>query len=304
MKNRKTTVIVIIILICVLLEQFTVKIIMQDRQKSMNDIDLNIQNLDMVSQCFWGTWVMTAQLHGEYGWGECHNGLQGMSVKFTPTSFTFQNDYSEVSAYSCSLIAIADISGYYREAGQFQELGLEGDYYLEFYPEWDNREDEIGCSWEYILVSETELLIPEARNGMYRMEKVKEYFGMEEEMDYLRINPFRSIYYGIWEVTEELGAPNQFVNTGDTLETRGEPNSFDFCRILDRNEKNVDEIAELIKLGDKNKYVVYCKFSEDYFWDYMIIKDGMTAVLIKGKCIYQVQRISDPEEDGIYYELG
>ena len=140
-----------------------------------DDTNLNIQDLDMIPQCFWGTWVMTEELHGKDGWVECRNEFQGLSVKFTPTGFTFQNDYSEVSGYSCSFIAIADIDGYYREAGQFQELGLVGDYYLKFYPEWDNHEDEIGWLWEYILVSETELIIPEARNGMYKMKKVAEY---------------------------------------------------------------------------------------------------------------------------------
>ena len=269
-----------------------------------DDTNLNIQDLDMIPQCFWGTWVMTAELHGQYGWGECRNEFQGLSVKFAPTGFTFQNEYSEVSAYSCSIIAIADIDGYYREAGQFRELGLVGDYYLKFYPKWDNYEDEIGWLWEYILVSETELVIPDARSGMYRMEKVEGYTETEDESDYLEIFPYQSICYGIWEVTEELEEPCQFVDIGYKLGTFGKPGSFDYCRVLDRNEKTVDEIAELIGLSDGNEYLIYCKFSADYFWDYMIIKDGMTAILVKGECLYQVKRISNPEKDGIYEELG
>ena len=38
--------------------------------------------------------------------------------------------------------------------------------------------------------------------------------------------------------------------------------------------------------------------------EYMIIKDGMTAVLVKGEYIYHVKRVSDPEKDCIYEEFG
>lgn len=44
---------------------------------------------------------MTAQWHGEYGWGECYNDLKGTTICFTLTSFTFQNESSHVSGYSC-----------------------------------------------------------------------------------------------------------------------------------------------------------------------------------------------------------
>lgn len=305
MKNRKILVAVIIILICAFLGQYAYKIVTYDREdENVHDLDFNIQDLTMVPQCLWGTWVMTAELHGQYGWGECRNDLQGLSVRFTPTSFTFQNDHRKVSSYSCEIIAIADVDGYFREAGKFRDFGLKGDYFLKLSPEWDNWEDRVGWLWEYILVSETELVIPDARSGMYRMEKIEGYTETEDESDYLEIIPYQSICYGIWEVTEELGKPCQFVDIGYKLGTFGKSGSFDYCRVLDRNEKTVDEIAELIGLSDGNEYLVYCKFSADCFWDYMIIKDGMTAVLVKGECLYQVRRISDPEKDSIFYELG
>ena len=59
-------------------------------------------------------------------------------------------------------------------------------------PKWDNWEDGVGRLWEYILVSETELVIPDARSGMYRMEKVEGYTETEDESDYLEIIPYRS----------------------------------------------------------------------------------------------------------------
>lgn len=72
-------------------------------------------------------------------------------------------------------------------------MGLEGQYYLKFYPHWDDLNDAIGLLWDYILVSETELIIPDARSRMYRMEKVEEYPVMEDEADCLEIIPYQSI---------------------------------------------------------------------------------------------------------------
>ncbi len=182
-------------------------------------------------------------------------------------------------------------------------MGLEGQYYLKFYPHWDDLNDAIGLLWDYILVSETELIIPDARSRMYRMEKVEEYPVMEDEADCLEIIPYQSICYGLWEVTEEIGESYAPISTGYKIGTFGNPCSFDYCRVLDRYEESVDEMAELIGLGDGNNYLIYCKFSKDYFWDYMIIKDGMTAVIIKEECMYKVKRISNPEKDCIYDEF-
>ena len=48
----------------------------------------------MLPQCFWGTWVMTEQWHGEYGWDEYCRELRGLPLKFTPTGFSFQDGKS------------------------------------------------------------------------------------------------------------------------------------------------------------------------------------------------------------------
>lgn len=276
----------------------------QDGDESADDDDYSMQDLATVPQCIWGTWVVTAELHGQSGWDECRNVPQGMTVKFSPTGFSFQDEYKEVSGYSCSLIAIADTHEYYREVGQFRELGMEGDYYVKFYPEWDDWKEKIGYGWEYILISGTELVIPEARSGMYRMEKIEEYDGSNDKSGHIRISPYRSMCYGTWEITEQLGESCQTVKIGDELNMQEDKGYVVLCRIVDRKEECVERAAEWIGLSDENKYLIICYFSEEYFWDYMVIKDGMTAVIVKEGCMYQIKRISDPEKDCIYYELG
>lgn len=319
MKNKKI-ITVLVLCICTIWSVYVVTISVQngsdtdvsdrgrdiciEQDESANDDDYSMQDLATVPQCIWGTWVVTAELHGQYGWGECRNVPQGMTVKFTPTGYTFQNEYKEVSGYSGSLIAIADRDGYYREAGRFRELGMEGDYYFMFYPEWDDWKEGIGYGWEYILISGTELIIPEARNGMYKMEKIEGYAEPDDKADHIRINPYHSMCYGTWEITERLGESCQDVKIGDKLDIQEDKGCVVSCRIMDRKEECVGKVAEWIGLRDGNKYLVSCSFSEDYFWDYMIMKDGMAAVLVKGGCIYQIKRISDPEKDCIYYELG
>lgn len=319
MMNRKI-VIVLGLCICIIWSVYAVTISVQNesdtdvsdrgqdicagQDESVTDADYNIQDLATVPQCIWGTWVMTAELHGQSGWGECRNVPQGMTVEFSPTGFSFQNEYKEVSGYSCSLIAIADINEYYRETGKFCELGMEGDYYLMFSPDWDDWKEEIGHGWEYILISGTELVIPEARNGMYRMKKIEEYDEPNDKSDHIRISPYRSMCYGIWEITEQLGESCQDVKIGDELDMREDKGYVVSCRIVDRSEECVEWAAEWIGLSDGNKYLIICYFSEEYFGDYMVIKDGMTAVIVKEGCMYQIKRISDPEKDCIYYELG
>lgn len=171
------------------------------------------------------------------------------------------------------------------------------------FPEWENLDDKIGWYWEYILLSDTELVIPEARSGMYKMEKVEEYIEPNNEIDSLSVCKYYGLHYGTWEITKQLGNPCQYVSIGDRLEIRKKKKLIDFCRVLNRKVKSVDEIAKQIGLNDNNNYLIYCRFTENHFWEYMLIQDGMNAIIVKGDYWYQVHRISDPEKDGIYNEL-
>ena len=267
MKNKKIG-IVLVLCICIIWSLYAVTIPIQSgfditvfdgstdindgQDEYANDINYTIQDFNRISQCFWGTWMMTEELHGQDGWKECRDEFQGLTVKFSPGKFSYQNESREIPYYYCEIIAIENADGYFREAGEFQELGLEGQYYLKFYPHWDDLNDAIGLLWDYILVSETELIIPDARSRMYRMEKVEEYPVMEDEADCLEIIPYQSICYGLWEVTEEIGESYAPISTGYKIGIFGNPCSFDYCQVLDRYEESVDEMAELIGLGDGN----------------------------------------------------
>ena len=65
-----------------------------------------------------------------------------------------------------------------------------------------------------------------------------------------------------------------------------------------KNEK-ISDLAELMDTGN-NAYICCYKFSRNYFWDEMIIQDGMTAIVVKDGNLYWAKRKSDPVADGIY----
>lgn len=46
--------------------------------------------------------------------------------------------------------------------------------------------------------------------------------------------------------------------------------------------------------------MIFCDFSDDCFWDQMILKDEMTVVLVKDDNYFWAKRISETEEFGMY----
>lgn len=59
-------------------------------------------------------------------------------------------------------------------------------------------------------------------------------------------------------------------------------------------DSGISEFARILeKEGDE--LIVFFEISEDYDWDFMIVKDGMTAVVMKGENLYWVERKSDPD---------
>ncbi len=86
MKNKKIG-IVLVLCICIIWSLYAVTIPIQSgfditvfdgstdindgQDEYANDINYTIQDFNRISQCFWGTWMMTEELHGQDGWKEC-----------------------------------------------------------------------------------------------------------------------------------------------------------------------------------------------------------------------------------------
>ena len=140
---------------------------------------------------------------------------------------------------------------------------------------------------------------------LYRAEKTRE-IEIAGDNPLLHTSSPNSMCYGAWEITGNVMKDENEKNKkyiGEIFTTSKELNSFNACRVFSVWDEEVYELAELIDTGD-NTYVGCFEFSEEYYWDEMIMKDGMTAILVKGNDLYWAERKSDPVGDGIYHEFS
>ena len=158
--------------------------------------------------------------------------------------------------------------------------------------------------FSFLFPSDTELIIISGR-VLYRAEKTRE-MEIEGDNPLLHASSHNSMCYGMWKITgivEKDEEAKSGKHIGEMFITSEERNSFTACRIYSVENEKIHELAELMDIGD-NTYIGCFEFSEDYYWDVMIMKDGMTAILVKGNDLYWAERKSDPVEDGIYHEVG
>ena len=257
-------------------------------------------------QCVWGTWVITEVWAGS----SCleDDELIGTKVKILPESFSFGDDTSEeIIGYTTEVLAVIGRDEHFREIGTYHELGMIGDYFLKFGPEWDDYKLNIFRFTDFILLSETEMMIPCARSGRILLEKVQEDHVVEADTPLLVGVYTHSVCYGEWIITDAIktdGTLEEELYIGAKLQTSKQMGSFTSCRALGRSVEAVDELADLVGINANNQYIICYNLSEDYSWEQMICIDDMTAVLVKGSNLFRVKRISDPMEDRIYNEIG
>lgn len=51
---------------------------------------------------------------------------------------------------------------------------------------------------------------------------------------------------------------------------------------------------------EKETFVGYYEFSDDFYWDKMILKDEMTVVLVKDDNYFWAKRMSEKDPAGLY----
>lgn len=316
-KHKKTEITVItacILLVCLLLWQLNEKSMWMVQYQGITPYMGNegIECLNGSQRCFYGTWMITEQWGHSNGWVPCEDEYEGIYIRFSPTEVACGDSIKTISGYRGELIAIKDVDGYYRETGTFAELGMGGDYYLDFHPELIDRGYDVGAdAFEqyvlsglvYILISETEMVIPIARNQMYRMEKVEEYTGPDEDV---AMELYYGIVYSEWEVTDiikrDLSPGNRAV-IGDVINIDDDKDNPVLCRVFCRTEGNADDFARMIGLGENNLYYVCCDLPENSQWDKIVIRNYETAVLVKGNALYLAKRLTYSYTNA-YSELG
>lgn len=266
-------------------------------------IDIQTFNASEIQQCIWDEWKITEEYYGGVGWQECQDDRKDICIQFLPGKIIYDGQASEISLYYNQFLAIEDEDALFHGV-TYKDLGLKGDYFLILeasYADIENR----ACPFSYfVFSSDTELIITSGR-ALYRAEKTRE-IEIEGDNPLIQASSHNSMCYGIWKITGNVER-NEEVRSGkhigEIFVTSEELNSFIACRIFSVQNEKIDELAKLMDIGD-NTYIGCFEFSEDYYWDAMIMKDGMTAILVKGNDLYWAERKSDPVEDGIYHEVG
>ena len=257
------------------------------------------------SQCIWGTWVVT-----EYWVGRScleDNDIIGKSIGIYPHSFSFgDKECSELAGYVTECIAIKGENEYFREIATFQELGMTGNYFLEFHPLFHEGELDIFPFTTFLLISSDEIMIPIASNSRINLEKVSDYDGAEDTS--LMVSEYgNSICYGTWEIKDILSGETEIekgMSIGNLIEIRKKGKVITSCKILDEMDAIIGDFLQSVNVETKNEYLVYYNFSDDYILDQMICIDDMTAIIIKEKNLFLIKRISNPVEDNVYNEIG
>lgn len=262
----------------------------KNQVKKGNDKIAKLIEYDMfegINQCIWGTWVITEVWYGY----SLHNEDERTNtvIKILPQSFSYgEKTSTELDGYLVNLMAIKDNDNVFFDIDTFQNLGMNGEYCLMLHPCWDDHEKNIFPLWGFVLLSETEMIIPCAGHTRCMLKKIEDFDTTVGDVPLMAgEQAVRSSCYGKWYIAEKLTKDKMFKNDsyiGQIVTVKR--GGFASCRVFGRSEEKIDELAVLIGVGNENKYLVCYDFPEDYIWDQMICVDDRTAVLVKGSELF------------------
>ena len=255
-----------------------------------------VSHITKVDSCISGTWKIEER-YGGREWQECDDGKKDVLIQFKGDSIVYDGLEVEGITYSCEFLAIKDKQEVFHGV-RYEALGFEGDYFLKFYVHYANKEQAVCPFYNFVLISDKEIVIPDGR-VMYKAVK------MDEDREntgniVLERTALNGICYGLWEVTEAISGNGHI---GEKIETSEKTGSFISGWVINSADSNISELVSILG-KEEDTFIVCYEFSEDYEWDFMIIKDGMTAIVVKRGNLYWIERRSDPDKDGIYDELG
>ncbi|WP_419648853.1 hypothetical protein, partial [Waltera sp.] len=246
-------------------------------------------------QYIWGVWQITGIREGDT-WDETDE-LVGAVYEMLPESCSYKSktwSYTvELGGYEASPIVrwfeynignmLPTPAGYYLSFGEVKP----GEEYAR------SRSAFSPC----ILTDEKEMLAFWGRR-VYRMEKVVDYDDIVEGKDFFRAD--YGLWSGEWVVTEVLKSEQHDAEEyiGMNFSTMEDNEICDFY-LVDIGEKSIEKLVEAMGL-ENEFFVVFYEFSEDCFWDKMILKDEMTVVLVKDNNYFWAKRMSEKDPAGLY----
>ena len=255
------------------------------------------ENKGKRQQYIWGVWQITGIRNGDT-WDEADE-LVGAVYELMPEGCSYK---SETWSYNVELggYEASPIVGWF-EYHIEDMLPASAGYYISF-GEIKPNEQYVRSDSAFspcILTGEKEMLVFLGRK-VYRMEKMVDYADIVEEKDFFRAD--YGLWSGEWEVTEVLKSKEQdaekYIGTCFSTEDMEDNEICDFY-LVDIGEKSIEKLVEA--MGLENEFCVdFYEFSEDCFWDKMIIKDETTVVLVKDDNYFWAKRTSGTDKAGLY----
>lgn len=238
----------------------------------------------------WGTWSVT--MVNEH-WG---------TLEILPDRWSFKSenpDYSGDDLTEQFELCASPFLTKYRSLDSMFEL--EENYCLEITlstPEgFDNPEP---CT-QLFLVNQ-DFMVGFTGRAPVVLERKEAYAGELENGSFIPED--YGFWRGDWEVTEAIKADGKDVGQyiGMQFHTDGKGTDREEITgiyIVAVEEESIEKLVEVLALEDEN-FVIFCEFSENCFWDTMIMKDERNVILEKDNLFFWAERISAIDEHGEY----
>ena len=302
MQNKKKgfwALLILLIMGCGILELWEKETVAHDGEIFEQDgfADLKGWSFDGDKQQYleeiWGIWsINTVSSDGNYGeyWGTYE--LSPDSVSFRSEIVDVDDSFTEVEQYYISPVLTR-----YRSADSW--FKLPGNYFLQV----EINGDALTPFTELFLVDENRMVGYSGRVP-FLLEKIEEYEETEENRHFDFVPTEHGFWCGEWEVMGSLrineGDSEQYIGMNfDTSGKDSERKKITGLYPIAVEEESIEKLVEEMELEDETS-VIFCDFSDDCFWDQMILKDEMTVVLVKDDNYFWAKRISETEEFGMY----
>lgn len=242
-------------------------------------------------QYLWGVWDVklgrTGNEYAEY-WG---------TFEILPDRVIFRSEIVDVEDY---VIEVSEYRGSpfptrYCSMDSWHEL--QESYCLEI----DVTGLNFGPLTQLFLVNKNQMVGFSGR-AQFVLEKIEDYKDVTENKDFTPTE--YGFWCGEWEVTESLKTDSedaeQYIGARFDTERKGsDREEATAIYLVETDEASIKKLVEAMEL-EEEAFVIFCEFSEDCFWDKMIMKDEMTVVLVKDGNYFWAKRISETDSMGVY----
>ena len=243
-------------------------------------------------QYIWGQWTLKMESAWENDleyWG---------TYEFLPNSYSFKSAKPTVEDYSVEEIEYYIVSPVLTRFYSLSDFGFSVNYLMMI----DTNDKGGILPLTMLFLVDQNHMVGYSGRSTFILEKIEDYSEIVEGKDFLPSE--QGFLCGEWEITEGLKSDCKDIepyrkhrlNTDHSGQDQKEITEVYFVSV---EEESIAKLVEAMGL-EGEEFVFFCEFSENCFWDKMILKDENTAVLVKDGNYFWAKRISDVDEFGMY----